>query len=434
MRRSLIVTVAAATSMVLLAMLVPIAVLLRSYALEERTSRAALEVQATETVVSGQDRGDVAVYVDRINRADEGVRTTVLYPDGVGVGPDPGEDADVVEARATGRASLLDAGGGVEFLVPVSLGGTNPTAQETPVIRVHVDPPGLTSGLFGAWLILAALGVVLLGGALVLADRIGRSFVAPISRLATYAGGLGAADRTGPAPAEGPAEVRDLAAALNRLVVRVEELLERERRSVADLSHRLRTPITALRLRIEGLPPGADRARLAGDLDGLEGMVDHVVREARRSEREGLVPGTDGVGALADRVAFWEPLAEEQGRAFSLDVAVAAPVAVRASADDLRAAVDVLLDNVFTHTPDDAAVSVSIRARPAGGLVLTVDDAGPGFPTGLDVVDRGTSGGGSSGLGLSIVERTATESGGGLALLTSPWGGGRVVVELGPPG
>ena len=59
MRRQLIVTVAAVVSMVLLAMLVPTAVLVRSYALEDRLSRAALEVQATETVVSGQDKGDV---------------------------------------------------------------------------------------------------------------------------------------------------------------------------------------------------------------------------------------------------------------------------------------------------------------------------------------------------------------------------------------
>ncbi len=94
MRRSLIVTVAAAVTMVLVAMLVPMGVLLRSYALEDRLSRAALEVQATESVVSGQDQGAVNVYVDRINSGDDGTRTTVLYPpspehpDGLAIGPD----------------------------------------------------------------------------------------------------------------------------------------------------------------------------------------------------------------------------------------------------------------------------------------------------------------------------------------------------------
>ena len=89
MRRQLIVTVAAVVSMVLLAMLVPMAVLVRSYALEDRLSRAALEVQATETVVSGQDKGDVSVYVDEINAADDGTRTTVLYADGTGDRSEP---------------------------------------------------------------------------------------------------------------------------------------------------------------------------------------------------------------------------------------------------------------------------------------------------------------------------------------------------------
>ena len=96
--------------MVLLAMLVPMAVLLRSYALEDRLSRAALEVQATETVVSGQDKGAVATYLEKVNRGHD-VSTTVLYPpsdlhpDGEAIGPTPGEDADVVEARLTGQAA-----------------------------------------------------------------------------------------------------------------------------------------------------------------------------------------------------------------------------------------------------------------------------------------------------------------------------------------
>ena len=57
-------------------------------------------MQATETVVSGQDKGDVSVYVDEINAADDGTQTTVLYADGTGIGPNPGEDDRVAEARA----------------------------------------------------------------------------------------------------------------------------------------------------------------------------------------------------------------------------------------------------------------------------------------------------------------------------------------------
>ena len=105
---------------------------------------------------------------------------------------------------------------------------------------------------------------------------------------------------------------------------------------------------------------------------------------------------------------------------------------VRAGAEDLQALVDVLLDNVFTHTPDDAPVRVSLSSAPAGGVRLVVEDGGPGFPAGVDPTDRGVSGGGSSGLGLSIATQTAAGSGGRLEWGSSPLGGARVVVDLGP--
>ncbi|MEI5675654.1 MULTISPECIES: sensor histidine kinase [unclassified Nocardioides] len=433
MRRSLITTVAAAVAMVLLAMLVPMAVLLRDYALEDRLSRAALEVQATEAAVSryGTDRGDLQQYVESINRGD-GVRTTVLYPDEISVGPDPGEDYDTVRARNTGQARIADVDDGVEFLVPVSLGGSSAAPGDTPVIRVVVERPGLESGIVRSLVVLLLLGLLLLVGALVLADRLGRSFVQPVRALAAYAQQLGDRRRPEPVVPAGPPEVRELATALNRLVGRIEVLLERERAGVADVSHRLRTPITALRLRIEGVADPAERERLAGDLDELEAMVEHVVREARRSEREGLVASCDALAVVAERARFWEPLAEDQGRDFTLAVDPGVAL-VQAAEEDLRALVDVLLDNVFTHTPEGAAVRVSGRLRDDGGAVLSVEDDGAGFPDGLDVVGRGTSGAGSTGLGLSIVDKTATESGGGLSVGSSPSGGGRVVVELGPP-
>ncbi len=440
MRRSLIVTVAAAVGMVLLAMLVPMAVLLRSYALEDLLSQAALEVQATETVVSGQDQGAVAVYVDLINRRDSGIVTTVLYPpdslhpDGLAIGPHGGEDALVVEARATGQARVDDIDGGAEILVPVSLGGISPAAQATPVVRIDVSAPGLGSGIVRSWIALAGLGLVLFAGALALADRIGRSFVVPVRALASYAQHLGE-DRVPPAVTEsGPREVRELASAMGRLVGRIEVLLERERASVADLSHRLRTPMTALRLRVDSLVDVDERERLGADLDELQATVDHVVREARRSEREGLVAGCDGVEVIAERASFWRPLAEDQGREVALDIRVPSPVLVRASAQDLRALVDVLLDNVFTHTPDTAAFTVTVAAGVEGGLTLTVADAGPGIPDAVAAIARGSSGAGSTGLGLAIAHRTARESGGSVRIEASPLGGAAVVVHLGPPG
>ncbi|HWM75917.1 MAG TPA: HAMP domain-containing sensor histidine kinase, partial [Nocardioides sp.] len=416
----------------------PLAVLLRSYALEDRLSRAALEVQATETVVSGQDRGAVATYLDRINRNDD-VVTTVLYPpsnlhpEGEGIGPSPGENKDVAQARLTGQASVQDDDGGAEILVPVSLGGNSTAPADTPVIRVEVRALDLEPDLVRSWSVLVLLGIVLLGGALLLADRLGRSFVVPIGRLAAYAGALGRRPHPEPVKPSGPREVQELTRVMNRLVGRIEGLLERERAGVADMSHRLQTPMTALRSRIDALADNADRARLSADLDELQATVDLVVQEARRSEREGLAPEVDAVAVVAERVRYWAPLAEEKGRPFEVHVDAVGSVPTRTTAEDLQTLVDVLLDNVFTHTEDDAAVQVTLSAREGGGLVLTVDDSGPGLPTGLDVTGRGASGSGSAGLGLAIAEKTATESGGALSLNVSPSGGTRVVVELGGP-
>lgn len=441
MRRSLIITVGATVAVVLLALLIPIAVLVRSYALEDRLSRAALEVQATESVVSGQaeDMGAVAHYLDRINAADPGIITTVYYPpstehpEGLIVGPDDTpEDSRIREARRTGQARIDDVDGGAEFLVPVSLGGVNARPENTPVVRVQVYEESFPSPVHRAWLILGLLGLLVFGAAMVLADRLGRSFVQPIRSLAERAQELGTHGHAEPIEVEGPREVAELSAALNRLVGRIEGLLVRERESVADLSHRLRTPITALRLGVDGLSDPVERDRLSTDLDRLQAMVDDVVREARRGQREGLIAATDAVLAVQDRCAFWEPLAEDQGRAFLVETAPS-PLLVAASAEDVAAMIDVLLDNVFSHTPDGAGISVSLTARDGGGAVLVIADDGPGFPDHVDVGARGTSGAGSTGLGLSIVARTAAASGGSLDVGRSANNGASVRVELGGP-
>lgn len=433
MRRSLIVTTGAAVAMVLIAMLVPMAVLAQNYALEDRLAQAALEVQATETVVSGQDQGEVAVCLDRVNNADTGIVTTVLYPDGSSIGPSPGEDARVVQARQTGRARVDESEDGAELLVPVALGPNSPLPESTPVVRVEVSEPGLGSGVVRAWLILLGLGVVLWVGALVLADRLGRSFVRPIAALAQRAEAL--SDPRQPAgsmPVEGPPEVRALASAINRLVGRIEVLLERERRGVSDLSHRLRTPITAMRLRVEQLSDPAEGARLSADLDELEAMVDHVVTQARRSEREGLVARCEAVSVVRERAAFWEPLAEDQGRSFDVTLPDH-PVPVATSEGDLAALLDALLDNVFFHTPEGVPIAITLEPDD-DRLLLVVQDGGAGFPADVDVTGRGVSGGSSTGLGLSIVAATAAASGGSLRLgRSTSLGGARAEVRLGPP-
>jgi signal transduction histidine kinase len=279
--------------------------------------------------------------------------------------------------------------------------------------------------------ILAALGLALLGGSLLMADRLGRRFVEPIRSLAASAQAMGT-DRETRVEPQGPREVQDVAAALNRLGDRVATLIARERVNVADLSHRLRTPITALRLSIDSLPAGTERSRIQEDVDNLERMVDFVVAEARRSQREGITPAADVVSVVVERTDFWRALAEDQDRAFVTDLPES-PILVQAGASDLGAVVDILLDNVFSYTDEGTEVRVSLTRGPEGdAALLVVEDAGPGWPHEVDVVDRGVSASGSSGLGLSIVRNTAEASNGAVTLDRSGLGGARVEVLLGP--
>ncbi len=94
------------------------------------------------------------------------------------------------------------------------------------------------------------------------------------------------------------------------------------------------------------------------------------------------------------------------------------------AADDLAAALDALLGNVFAHTPDETPFSVTLTPRPSGGALLTVADEGPGFPA--SAAQRGASGGDSTGLGLDIARQVATS----FAVSAGPGGGAVVTLEL----
>jgi signal transduction histidine kinase len=226
-----------------------------------------------------------------------------------------------------------------------------------------------------------------------------------------------------------PVEVGVVAGALNTLAGRISELLREERETVADLSHRVRTPLTALGLDAEALRQPEDAARIGAGVDAVQRAVSSVIDAARRRATDAAE--CDAAAVVAERVAFWSVLAEDTERDVRTDLA-AGPLPVAVGRADLEALVDALLGNVFAHTPDGSAFAVRLGPRPGGGARLLVADAGPGLPAGADVLRRGASGGGSTGLGLDIARRTAEQAGGGLALGRSPGGGLAVTVDLGP--
>jgi len=214
------------------------------------------------------------------------------------------------------------------------------------------------------------------------------------------------------------------------MAAQIQRLIETERETAADIAHRLRTPLTALHLDVEALEEGDAKEGLSADLDEMERTVDFVIAEARRPVRRDRGDGCDLAEIVAQRVEFWRPLGEEQLRVVETHVDPTAEL-VEIPAEDAAVLVDALIENVFSHTGEGTAFAVTLTAV-ANRLRLTVEDAGHGWADDdVDVVGRGTSTRGSTGLGLDIVRRTAESVGGTIATHRSErLGGAAVTVEL----
>jgi signal transduction histidine kinase len=346
---------------------------------------------------------------------------SVALPDGSVVGdpPSPGTEPAVAAAR-TGRAVSVQTGSGVVVASPaIGPAGTS-------VVLVELSPADLRAGLGTSLAALAAAAVLLLTAATVTAITLARRTTAPLTSIAGVAHEMADGDLDVRTEPSGVPEVAEVGVALNRLAGRVQELLADERRSSADLAHRLRTPLTALAVDLDGVEDPAVRERLRDDLDAVQASVDEIIRSQRRPEREGLRAHSDAVEVVAARTAFWAVLAEDQARPLTVDLSPG-PLWVRLTRQDLEAAIDIALQNVFVHTPDGTALTVEGAPRSdRGGATVVVQDDGPGWTT---TPQRR----GSTGLGLDIAARAAQSSGGLLRRETAESGGARVVLELGPP-
>lgn len=417
MRGRLVLVAAATTAMVVIAFVIPLGLLVRTLAAERALTSARQVAGALAPVIATGDDDDVRVALE-ITRFDAPGPVTVVMADGTAIG-EVSVDADEVLRAREGEAYTVPVEGGRDVVTPVFAAG------RTAVVHVRVPTATLTAGVWQAWAVLAGLGVALVAAAVVVADRLGRSVVGPADAVAGAARRLATGDRGARAPVEGPPEIADVAVALNGLADRIDELRAAEREAAADLSHRLRTPLTALRLDVEALPPGPDADRLAADLRALDDTVDRVIRQARAGTAAGRGP-TDVARLVRDRVAFWAPLVEDEGRRLETRVDTATAWA-EVVPDDLAAAVDALLGNVLQHTAPGVALGVDVRDHGAR-VEVVVHDAGPGLPEGA--TERGRSGGASTGLGLDICRRLAEDAGGSFHVGTGPWGGAAVTLGL----
>jgi len=419
MRRYITLLVAGTASLVLVAFLAPLAFLVRDVAATRTLAAATVRAQSLAPIVANGDRATVDVALQQM--ASSGYQLTVLWPDGRVSGVSAVRD-EAVQLAARGNSLTVDVPDGREILVAV-LGAP----QGTAVIRAYVSNAQLREGVSRAWTILAVLSLGLLAASVLLADRLARSLVRRIGALADLSHRLSSGDLEARVKPGGPPEIHDVATGLNNLASQIRELLTRERESAADLSHRLRTPLTVLRLEAESLADPADAERIGHQVDVLERTVTELIK-ATRKPVSAHIPRSDGTAIVAERVTFWSALAEEQRRTVHLSVP-SRPLPVRVPAEDLSACLDVLLTNVFAHTPEGSALQVTLQER-SGAAYLVVDDSGPGFGE-RHLLRRGVSTAASTGLGLDIVRRTAEASGGSLQLGVSPAGGAQVTVRLG---
>ncbi len=424
MTRRIALLVAATTSAVVIAFIVPLGILLANLVDAQATTRARQQAQEVATLVATlTDTATLGRTVADKNA--QGPTVLVVEPDGTVLGgaalPLPAHVTAAVERARRDRAAFTaDHAGGRDAVVPVM------TGRGLEVVVATATTAELRAGVATSWTVIGTLGVVLVGLSVAVAWWLGRRISVPVTEVATVAHRLREGDATARAVPGGPPETAELGQALNALADRIHELVAAEREHVADLGHRLRTPVTALRLDTDLVDDPAVAERLRGHVDHLQRGIDEVVREARRPLADEMRAAVELGPVVTERVRFWRALAEDQDRRLDL-VALAPQVRVGLSAEDVRELVDTLVDNVFAHTPEGTGARVVIRST-AGQAHLVVEDAGPGLA--VPWRGRGHSGAGSTGLGLAIVHRVVEAAGGAVVLADSELGGLRVELRL----
>jgi len=422
--------------MVAIAFLIPLAVIVRDVARDRAFTSAELAGAAIEPVLS--------ITIDRttLERAiastpagashNLAVYLTGAPPtagDTLVGGPQRASAADVRMATAAARSFIAPVPGGYDVLQPVALGG-----GRLAVTEVFVPAADVSRGVTASWAVMTAVALALIAVSVIVADRLATRVTRPVRELAAAAALLGDGDLSARSTAHGPAELAAAGNAFNMMADRLSSLITAERVMSADLPHRLRTPLTALRMNAAGLGPGRAAVDTRIAIDRLEQQVDLIIRAARRPEPD-EPSNCDAAKVLVDRFGFWSALAEDQGRRCYLTGADQ-PVPVPVPRSDLVAAADAMIGNIFKHTAEGTEFAVTLHDG-QGIVLILFADGGPGIADPDAALQRGSSGAGSTGLGLDIARRVAESTGGGLKIDTSALGGAQVQLRLrtgSPPG
>jgi signal transduction histidine kinase len=314
-------------------------------------------------------------------------------------------------------------------------------------VVLRAEPAAAAADIAVAWVavLLGALLAALACAALAL--LLARWVLRPIRELAAGVGEV-ASGHPGAhvSPRAGPTELRELAAAFNRMSDAVATSAEEQRRLVADTSHQLRNPLAALRLRVDTLDPHIAPAARATyrstvvELDRLEalldGLLDLASAESRATALAAAARPGDRVelgGVVAERLDAWRPAALDAD--VRLQASARAPVEAACTRSEVEQLLDVLLDNAVKYAGRGATVEITVGCRD-GRALLEVRDDGPGLPA--EQLEQATqrywrapgSAARGSGLGLPIAQRLVTARGGTLRVSSPPGAGLVVTIEL----
>jgi signal transduction histidine kinase len=344
-----------------------------------------------------------------------------------------GAAAAVATVVRGGKSAPAEVGGRLRVVVSI---GNNEAIPDGAVLLSR-STAELHNRLHTLWAWLSAVAAIGLLAAAIAAVMLARWVGRPLSALDAAAQQLGGgALDTRSGSGHGPPEVRRLAQTFNTMAGRLEALVHGNRAMMADVSHQLRTPLAALRLRLDVLTQDADQATAAelvaaqDEIARLSHLVDGLLAIAR-AENIVSKPVEVAVDAvIQDRAAAWGPVAEERG--VWLTTRCLTPVRASLGDGHLEQILDNLLANALDVVPSGGQVRVTASTTSQGARITVADD-GPGMSKAQQeaafrrFVSTSPAG---AGLGLAIVHRLVTANGGTATLSDTPGGGLTVTLDL----
>jgi len=341
--------------------------------------------------------------------------------------------AELARAFASGKAASYQRED--SFLVVAPVGHDSGTGSVGVVVLAR---PTATIERQAAvlWAVIAVIASAGLLAAALVAIGLARWVSRPLGKLEVAAQELGDGQLSTRAPAEaGPREVRQLAANFNSMAARLEALVSGHQATVADVSHQLRTPLAALRLRLDLLAQDSDpaaAAELAGaqeEIARLSRLVNGLLAVARAENIAAVQVNLPLDVVIKTRVAAWQPAADERDVRIEADVE---RVTARMGDGHLEQILDNLIANALDVLPGGGAIWITAGAVGERARIIVADN-GPGMSEQQQKVAFrrfATSNGGGTGLGLAIVDRLTVASGGTAALSNTPGGGLTVTIDL----